>query len=1357
VIVGPGKNLCHCQVWLAIGRASALAGHAAILSRELALGISHAIVPGSLDTMLRRLRARYPSGMLPVYLSKLNQGRAMLYSRNQFVQRITLIAASLLATWTLVSIGDEPQPDSQKPPYERLLKGDDAKLAEELSNKIEEAEKADNYDEAIELSERLLELRTNVQGADHWETVDQTWQCDKLRKIAHLSSLDRNAWRQTFAGAVQATQLEAKGTAHVAEPLRREHLKLTIRVLGEQHPAAAASYNYLAQNLWAQGNNVDAQRFFQRALDIRTTLLGDAHPLTSACYNNLAESLRRQGKFTEAQPLYQKALDINLKAVGEKHQYTAATYNGLALNLKSQAKYAEAQLFYQKALDITRELVGEQHRDTALGYNNLALNLDEQGKHAEAQQLYQKAIEIKLNVLGEKHPSTAISYSSLAQNLNAQGQYGGAQPLFQKALEVFRELLGEFHPVTATGYNNLGFNLNSQGRFGDAQPLYRKALDIRLRILGEKHPETANSYNNLGSNLTEQERYADAEPLLRKALDIRLELLGRNHPDTAVSFGNLAGSINDQGRYAEAQPYYQNALDIHLELFGEKHTDTATGYNNLAANLADQRRNGEAQLFYQKALEIRLEILGKNHPSVADSYINLARNMSSQAKPAEREFLYQQALELYLLMLGDKHPRTTMAYKGVANDLCAQGKIAEASNVLERAALAYEAVRLGVATRGLNRAVFGAAQSPYPLLAATKAQSGMPSGAWMAAEADLSRGLSDELAFRRAAALSSDEQRARANAFLRLEQMQPQIIRLQSKLAPSEADLDELAALHSERTKLEGILVDLAAALSRREVADQSRIQRAIPTDAALVLWIDVSNADSGVNEHWGCVIRPTGEPRWERLPGTGDGGQWTADDSALPSQFREALAPTESARADADDLAHELYDQRLAPLAKHLAAVKTLYVASVNQMAGIPIEVLTSDFTVSYVPSGTFLARLADREPAADKGLLALGDPIYKRRDQESEPEPSTDLPPGGLLITQVQPGAAAAKAGLQPRDVLVRYGDTDLNSVEELTASIQKLSSETDSPKEIPIAVWREGEEQLFTRHVLPGRLGVGLAKEPAREAIANRRKTDATLLALRGGNWDDLPGTRAEVSQIAKLFGNQTKTLVDSDASEQSLDDLRKNGDLSQYRYLHLATHGQANDVRSFESVLILAQDKLPKDPLPRAGEPFINGQLSANEVLEFWDLNAELVTLSACETALGRKGGGDGLLGFAQAFLKAGSRAVCLSLWKVDDTATALLMTRFYQNLLGKRPGLDKPMPKAQALADAKKWLRELSADEAKGLAAAMMQDVNRQDLGKGEPLNLVVPSVDPTAPDDKADKPFSHPRYWSAFILIGDPN
>src|SRR5262249_36995265 len=169
---------------------------------------------------------------------------------------------------------------------------------------------------------------------------------------------------------------------------------------------------------------------------------------------------------------------------------------------------------------------------------------------------------------------------------------------------------------------------------------------------------------------------------------------------------------------------------------------------------------------------------------------------------------------------------------------------------------------------------------------------------------------------------------------------------------------------------------------------------------------------------------------------------------------------------------------------------------------------------------------------------------------------------------------------------------------------------------------------------------------------------------------------------------------------------------------------------------------------------AGQPTLDGYLTAREVLEFWKLDADLVTLSACETALGREGGGDGQLGFAQAFLTAGSRSVCLSLWKVDDSATALLMDRFYQNLTGQGEGLKGPMGKAEALAEARQWLRNLSVEEAtQGLGT--ITDAGAR--GKEQPaLKVAPPAADPRA-DRKEVKPFAHPRYWAAFVLIGDPN
>jgi CHAT domain-containing protein len=145
-----------------------------------------------------------------------------------------------------------------------------------------------------------------------------------------------------------------------------------------------------------------------------------------------------------------------------------------------------------------------------------------------------------------------------------------------------------------------------------------------------------------------------------------------------------------------------------------------------------------------------------------------------------------------------------------------------------------------------------------------------------------------------------------------------------------------------------------------------------------------------------------------------------------------------------------------------------------------------------------------------------------------------------------------------------------------------------------------------------------------------------------------------------------------------------------------------------------------------------------------------LKAELVTLSACETALGPDAGGEGFVGFTQALLMSGTRSVCLSLWKVDDTATALLMERFYANLLGRRPGLSDPMPKADALREAKAWLRGLPRAKVLALIARRAGDV---EAARG---TLTRESAG-TGAGGGDGQPYAPPHFWAAFVLAGDPD
>ncbi|MEM8930715.1 MAG: CHAT domain-containing protein [Acidobacteriota bacterium] len=220
---------------------------------------------------------------------------------------------------------------------------------------------------------------------------------------------------------------------------------------------------------------------------------------------------------------------------------------------------------------------------------------------------------------------------------------------------------------------------------------------------------------------------------------------------------------------------------------------------------------------------------------------------------------------------------------------------------------------------------------------------------------------------------------------------------------------------------------------------------------------------------------------------------------------------------------------------------------------------------------------------------------------------------------------------------------------------------------------------------------------------QASSDKRIRSALERRLVPGTWRPLEHSRSEVQQIAELFEPADVEIYLGDAAtEEAVEAVG-----SRARILHLAAHGLLDQEMPLDSAIVLAGST--SDDGDRH-----NGLLQMWEVLDRLRLDADLVVLSACDSAVGESMAGEGLQSLSQAFQLVGARSVVASRWSVHDHATATLMVRFYRHLRAGR-----------------------SKDEALRQAQ----------------LELIRDPVDGMQPGSLVD--YSSPYYWAAFQVDGD--
>lgn len=176
----------------------------------------------------------------------------------------------------------------------------------------------------------------------------------------------------------------------------------------------------------------------------------------------------------------------------------------------------------------------------------------------------------------------------------------------------------------------------------------------------------------------------------------------------------------------------------------------------------------------------------------------------------------------------------------------------------------------------------------------------------------------------------------------------------------------------------------------------------------------------------------------------------------------------------------------------------------------------------------------------------------------------------------------------------------------------------------------------------------------------AMGNAIYGNSNPTAPRGGNreflWNDLPGTAQELNKISPLF--ERKTIFRREqATEKNLWENNTSGELSQYKYLLFAAHGIFDTENPENSAIVLSQ---------KFNDETYDGYVTVGEWMGY-DLRSNLVYLSACESGLGNYQAGEVIVGIPYALTVAGNKDTVMSLWKVDDEATAEFTSAVFEKL------------------------------------------------------------------------------------------
>lgn len=897
--------------------------------------------------------------------------------------------------------------------------------------------------------------------------------------------------------------------------------------------------------------------------------------------------------------------------------------------------------------------------------NKQGRTLMTQGKFTEALVAYKTGLAAAQRL--DDKPGASLVLIGIGNVHYLQGDYAKARDAYERSLKLAEELGSKVDMARA--WVSVGRIHYAQGDYARALELYQKTLSVREEA-GDKVGISAVLGSIAGVHYA-QGSYEQALEYLLRALKLAEEL--DDKLGVAAVLTNLGSIYQTQGDYARSLEMRERSLKISEEL-GDK-SGIAAALNSIGLTYYGYGNYEQALEYYKKSLQVSTEI-GKK-PTIAHVLTNMGNVHYVRGDYPRAIEVMNQALKLDE-ELGNK-AGTAAVLNNLGNVYNDQGDYARALESLQRGLkiaeeLGYEHVVVSTLTNiaqthqylGKHRESLGYTDRAIALLRKND-------------NADV---LWETLTAAGRAHAALDQFEPARESFLEaisiIEKLRGQLAGgergqqrfFEGKVSPYYEMVDLLvrrrdtaqALVYAERAKGR-VLLDV---LSNGRV----RINKAMTAGELArdqVLTAELKSLNTQLSR-----LRPDAEES-ERAALTARLEKARLEYEAFQTGLYAAHPELKVQRGQAATLTLE-EAAKLSPddgtaLVEYAVGEGNSYLFVLTKAPGrrgaqpVTLNVYPLNLKAKELAemSEDFRRRVAERDLTVKTQARRLYDLLLKAAEKQLAGVSKLVIVPDGPLWDLPFQALHRGPRGYLLEDYAVSYAPS--------------LSVLREMRRKRPDALSARGGR----RPAPAGKVRVSLPASPAPELFALGNPVPGTGAVakadpLRG---DDelvpLPDAEREVNTLGKLYGrDRSKVLVGAQATEEQV-----KAEAGKYMLLHFATHAVLDDRNPMYSRIVLSD--------AGGGAQGEDGLLEAWELMNL-DLTAEMAVLSACQTARGRVGAGEGMIGMSWALFVAGCPTAVVSQWKVDSARTTELMLEFHRNLLRRRG--DRPaMTKAEALREA----------------------------------------------------------------------